>query len=122
MLAVVALEVEHDAALVAVDAAEVAAVRLLFVALDERARVARHVAARRLDLHHVGPEIGEQHGAVRPGEDLGEVEHAQAVERTHRCAPGVAAVRVSAHRDAQWLRRFSSTRRSPSKTLVSSCL
>ena len=37
--------------------------------------------ARPLDLDHVGAEIGQELPGPRPGEDAGELEHAQAVER-----------------------------------------
>ena len=40
------------------------------------------VAGRRLNLDHVGTKVGEQEGAVGPGEDLGQVNDAQAGKRT----------------------------------------
>ena len=76
------LEVEHDAALRAVDAGEVAAVVMLGVALRERAAVAGEVALRRFDLDHVGAEVGEQHRAERAGQRGGEVDDADVGERT----------------------------------------
>ena len=36
----------------------------------------------RLDLDHVGAEIGQQHRAERPGHHLRDVEHAKPCERT----------------------------------------
>ena len=73
-----AVEVERGAPLPAVDREEVGR-----LALDERrAPGARLVAdARPLDLHHLRAEVGEHHRAVRPGEDAGEVEHAEPVQR-----------------------------------------
>jgi len=66
------LQVDRDRALVAVDLQEVGA-----LTGDEwRAPVAAAVAASRpLDLDHVRAEVGEHHGAERPGQDLGQVEH-----------------------------------------------
>ena len=79
----VGLEVEHDAALVAIDAREVAAVVASFSIRRETAPVAAaHVAGRRLDLDDVGAEVGQQHRAVRTGERLREIEHANVGERT----------------------------------------
>ena len=39
------------------------------------------VAGRRLDLEDVGSEVGQHHRAVRPGEQLAEVEDADPGER-----------------------------------------
>ncbi len=116
--AVGGLEVEHDAALVAVDAGEVAAVRPLAVLPRERPAVARHVPGRRLDLDHVRAEVGQQHRAERPGQRLRGVDDPQARQRAGR--PG--RHRRRAHGPPQWLRRFTSTVRSPSKTIVPSWL
>ena len=54
---------------------------MLLVFREERPGEARHVAARRLDLDHVGAEVGEQHGAVGAGQHLGEVDHPQPAQR-----------------------------------------
>ena len=67
-------EVEHDAALVAVDATEVAAVEAVGVRLRVGVVEAGHVAGRRFDLDDVGPHVGEDHRAVRSGQGLGEVD------------------------------------------------
>ena len=86
------LEIEHDAALVAVDAAEVAAevatavdARLALGGMDEvlrdRRRGARHVAPRRLHLDHVGAEVGEDRRAEGPGERHRAVEDDEVAER-----------------------------------------
>ena len=116
------LQVEGDAALVAVDAAEVAAEvaaavdpGLALGGVDEvfgdgRGRP-RHVARRRLDLDHVGPEVGEDGGAEGPGERHRAVDDDDVGERA--CA--------SAHYDPQCERRLIRTSRSPSKTIVPSC-
>jgi hypothetical protein len=42
--------------------------------------------ARPLDLDDIGAEVTEEHGAIRPGELTGEIEHTQAIERagSHR--------------------------------------
>ena len=46
------------------------------------------IAADGLDLHHLGPEVPEQHRGVGPGQHLGEVEHPHAVQRP---TPALAA-------------------------------
>ena len=46
-----------------------------------RPGVAHHVAARRLDLHDVGAEVGEDLRRVRPHHHGGEVEDAHAGKR-----------------------------------------
>ncbi|MFC6676830.1 hypothetical protein ACFQE7_12745 [Nonomuraea ferruginea] len=38
-------------------------------------------------LDHLGPEVGEQHGGVRPGQDPAEVGDEQPVQRGHAGAP-----------------------------------
>jgi hypothetical protein len=43
--------------------------------------VANHVAFRRLDLDDVGALVGQQHGAVRAEDDVGEVDDPDAFER-----------------------------------------
>ena len=114
------LEVERDAALVAVDAAEVTAVvaasvdaRLALGGVDEvlgnRRRRPRHVAGRRLDLDHVGAEVGEDRRAEGPGEGHRAVDDCEVAEG------------ACAHDDTQWERRLMRTSRSPSKTIVPSC-
>ena len=56
-------EVEHKTALVAMDAQVIDA-----DAVGERPPGANHLTlGRRLDLHHVGAEVREDHGAVRTG-------------------------------------------------------
>jgi hypothetical protein len=58
--------------------------RLLLTKLAARvAGGAGEIAApRRLDLDHVGALIGENHGAVRAGNDGAQVEDADAVQRS----------------------------------------
>ena len=72
------LQVEHDAALVAVDPHE----QRGHVAADARPGVARGVALRRLDLDDVGAEIAQHLRGVGPEHHRGEIEHAHARERT----------------------------------------
>ena len=74
---VVRREVEHDAALAPVAVEEHRA----HARVDARSEIAGEVAGRRLDLDHVGAEVGEQQRAVRPGDHRGEVDDAHAVER-----------------------------------------
>ena len=70
-------EVDAQAALVAVDGHVRGA---LVLGLDLH-RAPLRVAARRLDLEDVGTEVGQHHRAVRPGEQLAEVEDADPGER-----------------------------------------
>jgi hypothetical protein len=64
-----AFEVERDAELVAVQEPVVRA-----RSVDERAESAGVVSARRLDLDHLGAEIGEQHPAERSRKNTSELE------------------------------------------------
>ncbi len=75
-------QVERDRPLVTVDLVEPAANvprvgRGRLVARREAEHVGPHT---RLDLDDVGAKVGEEHGAVGPGHDLGLVQHADAVE------------------------------------------
>ena len=74
-------QVDHDAALVAVDRAEVGAAPILGRAPPRRSPAPALVAGRRLELDDVRPKIGQQHGGERPGQDARAVQDAQAVER-----------------------------------------
>ena len=73
-----ALQVEHDAPLVAVDPHE----QRGHVAAHARPGVARGVALRRLDLDDVGAEIAQHLRGIGPEHHRGEIEHAHARERT----------------------------------------
>jgi hypothetical protein len=77
-LAFVGGEVDVHAALVAVEACEV------HVVLVDRLRAdaAGHVALDGFDLDHVRPEVGQHHGAVRSGEQVPDLEDANAGERS----------------------------------------
>ena len=81
-------EVERDGALVARDDLPPQAVAVLAVAVG-----ARGVAARVLDLDHVGAVVAEQHRGDRRGVDRAQVEHADAV-RAARAQGGCGAVSV----------------------------
>ena len=67
--------VEREALLVAIEVAEEAAA--------EAAQLARAIAVDRLDLDHLGAEIGQDHAAGRPEDGVGELDDADAFER--RC-------------------------------------
>jgi len=71
-------EVEGDRALVAVDRQVVGGHALA----DRRQPGAGVVAARALDLDHVGAQVAEQHRGVGPGQHTGEVGDQDAVQRT----------------------------------------
>ena len=77
------LEVEPDAPLVAVDGEVIGSgSRAVGLVADPwRSPAARRVALRRLDLDDVGPEVGQQHRAVGPGEDRRAVDDAETGER-----------------------------------------
>ena len=45
-------------------------------------------AAGRLDLHHVGAEVGEEHGPERTGEERARVDHLHALERPAEVGAG----------------------------------
>ena len=75
-------QVERHRPLVAVQVDHVVAVPRpadAFVRID---------AGRRLDLDHVGAEIGQDAAAGRPGADARQIEHAQVGERRGRDGPG----------------------------------
>ena len=107
------LEVDGNALLVAVDALVVTAEVTCLVVGKVRRRAAGHVAPGRLHLDHLGALVGKQHGAEGSGQHLRQVDHPQSGQR----APALGA-----QLSAQWLRRLISTRRSPSKTTLSSWL
>ena len=74
------LQVQGEAALVAVESLEEVTVAFLEV---ERPDLAADVAAvgRVLDLDHLGAQVGHQHGAEGPGAVLLHGDHAHAFER-----------------------------------------
>jgi len=69
------LQVDDDAALVAVAGGEEAAVLVLGVVGAVRAALAEEVAAGRLDLDHLGAMIGQQLGAERAGHGVAQVDN-----------------------------------------------
>src|SRR6185437_5440715 len=72
------LEVERDAALVAVPQHERRA-----LALDEGRCAADRIALRAFDLDHVGAHVGELHAAERTRQMRRQVENHQTFERHH---------------------------------------
>ncbi len=71
------LEVEREAALVAIDAQKIRA-----LTVDERAALTRHVATVGiLDLHDVRAQIGELHPAERTRHVVADLEHPNAGQR-----------------------------------------
>ena len=84
------LEIQRDALLVPVDRQEVGAVAV--GAQEGRPHGPHGVTSPRvLDLDDLGPEIGEQHRAIRTGEHPRQVEHSDAVEKPHRARGLIAA-------------------------------
>jgi hypothetical protein len=78
LFAAIGLQIEHDAALVAVHHQE----RGRLVANLRRHRMAGVVTVRRfLDLDHVGAHVGQHQGAGRPRHDMGEIDDLEAGER-----------------------------------------
>ena len=86
------LQVDHEAALGAVDLEEAATLAV------QRRGVAHAVAAGRLDLEDVGPQVGEDHGAVRAGDVFGEVGDSNAGQNAGHCGPPADRQRVRAGR------------------------
>jgi hypothetical protein len=79
----VGLEVQRDAPLAAVRHRERVA-----LTVDLRCHPAGVVTrARLLDLDDVGPELGQDHRAVRTGQEARQVEDAESVEGFHVCEP-----------------------------------
>ena len=68
------LEVERDRALAAGVVLEAAA----HAAMAGVGGVPAGIAFRRLDLDHLGAEVGQQHSTVGTGQDLAEVDNAYA--------------------------------------------
>src|SRR5688500_7661865 len=77
-------EVDDHAALVAVDACEVAAEGLLRIAFWKRLAEAAEVAFGRLDLDDIRAEVCQEHRAKRPGERAREVDYSDANQRAGR--------------------------------------
>jgi hypothetical protein len=73
-------EVQHHAALVAIDAEKIGGLAPR-IGWPPAARV---VAPRRLNLDDFGAHVAERHGGERPGEDSRQVEDLEALERARR--------------------------------------
>ena len=71
-------QVDHDRSLVAVDRREIGTDLVSRIAPERRTPAAALVAAWRLELDDVGPQVGQEHGRERPGEHPAAVEHAHA--------------------------------------------
>ena len=80
----VALEIQGKAALVPVDTQVVGA-----DVVDERWSPGARVVplAWLLDLDHLGAHVAQQHGAVGPGHDPGQIDDTNSVQRLHAHAP-----------------------------------
>jgi hypothetical protein len=83
--ALLALEVELDRSLAAVGGVEIGSAEVAAAGGgDERRSPAAGVVAGALalDLDHIGAEVGQDLPGPRPGQDAGELQHAQAGQRT----------------------------------------
>ena len=69
------LQIEDEALLAGIELPEAGA-----GAVSQRRARAHHVAFGRLDLDHLGAEIGQQPGAMRTGDRRREIEHAKPVQ------------------------------------------
>jgi hypothetical protein len=87
------LEVQRDRPLVAIDAEVVRGDALAHRRLPRPGVV----TGRPLDLDHLGAQVGQQHGRVRPGEDAGEVGDEQAGQRARGAVPGGGTGRSDGH-------------------------
>src|SRR5690606_8777495 len=67
--------------------------------LAQRVAAIVSVARRWLDLDHVGAEVGHHSPGERPGDQLSELEHPQAGERT-RCGVRIGRTLAGIHRPA----------------------
>ena len=116
-----ALEVEADRALVAVEREEQRGAGALLGALVARRRPAHVVAEPRvLDLEHVGAEVGEQARAEAARQQPREVEHADAVERAaHRPSRSRASAIVAGRRPTSSAMRRARATRSPLERAIS---
>jgi hypothetical protein len=76
-------QIDADAALAAIQAEK--EVRL--TAGKGRSPAAAHISRARFQLIDLRAVIREEERAIRPGERMRKVEHANAVQRTARCAP-----------------------------------
>ena len=105
-----ALQVDFDAALVAVERQEAAAVRALEAKTHRTARLV--ALAGRLDLDDVGAHVAEQHAAERPRHHLADVEDLEMRKRKrHAIVPYLAdAVRATCRckRAGPWARSLGS--------------
>ena len=89
------LDVEADRALVAVEVDEFARHAGIAAALGHGAQ---QIAARRLDLDHVGAVVGQRAAADRPDHDRRHVDDADSVERAaHDLLPGLNSRSISPH-------------------------
>src|SRR5262249_40201416 len=89
------LEIEHEAALVAVERDEAHA-----LAVADRRRGAAHVALRRLDLDHIGAHVGKERAGERPGDEIRELDHPYPRQRVRHVSSLVltpARIRCSDH-------------------------
>jgi hypothetical protein len=75
-----ALQVQRHALLVAVERDEVGPLAVEGIARIRGQEFARALAAQRLDLDRLGPEVGEDHGAVGAGEHVRQVEDAHTTQ------------------------------------------
>ena len=92
-------EVEGDGALVAVGAQEIGAFPGVFTVgiLDEGGAPGPGIVAVNGALHldHLGPQVAEDLGATRPGQDTREIENANTVEGTRHSTYASSKIQLS---------------------------
>ena len=71
-------QIQREALFAAIGGAEDGA-----FSVDQRRHVAGVIAAGLFNLDNIRAEVGEQHGRCGPGEQTRQVEHGDAVERSH---------------------------------------
>jgi hypothetical protein len=96
------VQVEHDAALAAVQGLKVRALS----PGEERRERSRVVAARGLDLHDVGPEVGERQAAEGRGDQPRELDDPQPREQARRRPVVHAAILGLRGLAYRWARAF----------------
>ena len=103
-------EVERDAALVAIEVQEEAAL----AAFNDRTEPAIFAAIAPLDANHVGAEIRQQHGAIGRGDEAAKIDHANSFEQSGHNDPLLCTAQ---HRTC-WTKRAQADRLAHHRALL----